>query len=61
VAQVAAAAPHLHTIGDHEILDSRVVNALSPLNAIVYVIDCDCNAECLEKSSLIQMLRLFDG
>ena len=61
VAQVAAAAPHLHAVGDHKIPDSRMVNAFNPLNTVIYVIDFDSYAECLMKDSLIQMPHLFDG
>jgi hypothetical protein len=61
VAQVAAAACHLHAIGNHKIPDSRMVNSFNPLNTVIYVVDLDSYAECLMKGSLIQMPQLFGG
>jgi hypothetical protein len=38
---------YLDAVGNHEVPDSRMVNALDPLNAVVDVIDFDRHTECL--------------
>ncbi len=48
---------HLHTVGDQEVPDGRIVDALCPLNAVVNVVDFDRYAECLINGQGIEMQR----
>jgi hypothetical protein len=46
---------HLHTVGNQEVPDGRIVDALRPLNAVVNVVDFDVYAKCLINGQCIEM------
>ena len=58
--QGATAAPHLYTVGDHEVPDGGVVHALGPLYCVINVFDFDRHGKGLAvvRVGVVWVLRI---